>query len=160
VVGIEVRPAAFLELFLGLVADARAASSADRATDDRARGSRDGTAEDGPCGAASERSRAGARLVVTLGSLAGDRTADSADSATDHGARRATDCCPDRGARQSATTGTERLGAPLTTVVTVVVDHVAAIHRTIHVIAVEIRVERVDVTVDAPRVVPIHKVAS
>jgi hypothetical protein len=160
VVGIEIRPAAFLELLFGLVADAGTASSADRATDDSTGRSSDRTADRRTGGTATERARAGAGLIVSLGRLAGDRATDSAHGTANHGARRATDCRADCRARQGTAAGAERLGAALTAVVAVVIDRVAAIHRTVHVSAIEVRVERVDVCVDTPRVIPVHGVAS
>src|SRR6187200_2033245 len=143
-VGIEIGPAALLELLFGLIADACATGSADSAADHGTRRPGDGSTDRGACRAATECARAGSGLVVTLGSLAGDRAA--------HGARRATDRRADRCARQGAATGPERLGTALV----VILDRLAAIHRPIHGVPVEGRIERIDVAVVAPRVVAVH----
>src|SRR6185369_6184079 len=111
-----------------------------------------------------QRSCAGPGLVVAFGGLTSDRATDGPDSATDDGTRRATDRGSDGCPGQGAPAGTERLGAMLVGVFPGVVDGPAPIHRpvhrAVHLVPIESRIERVDVAVDAPRVVAIHELAS
>jgi hypothetical protein len=164
VVRVEVGSATLLQILLGLVADARTTGGTDGTTDYRTRRSGDRATDDSTRGTATERAGAGPGLVVALGRLTGDRPTDGADRATDDSTRRAADGGTDRCPRKGAAARSECLGTVLVGVFVQVADGTAPIHRAIHgavhLASIEGRVEWVDVTLEAPRVVAIHMLAS
>jgi hypothetical protein len=149
VIGVEIGAAPLLELLFRLVADAGATGSAHGATDDRARRATDGAAHDGTRSGATERTSAGSGLIIgSLGGLAGHRSADCADRATDDRSRRSTDGRADGCPTESAGTGTHGLGADF-----LVIGRIPAIHRAVHGLSIQIRIERIGVAIDATCVV-------
>jgi hypothetical protein len=149
VIGVEIGAAPLLELLFGLVADAGATGSAHGATDDRTGRSTDGAAHGGTRSGATERTGAGPGLIISsLGGLAGHRPADCADRATDDRSGRATDGRADGGATESTGTGAHGLAADF-----FVIGRIPAIHRPVHGVSIQIRIERIGVSVDAACVV-------
>jgi hypothetical protein len=133
---VEVRAAPFLELLLGLVADTGATGRANGAADDRARRPGHRATDDGTGRSATKGTRAGPGFVIgTLGGLARDCTTDGADRAADDRTGRTTDCSTDGRATERPSAGSHGFTADL-----VIVGHVAN-----RVLAIEIRVERIDV---------------
>jgi hypothetical protein len=149
VVGVEVWAAPFLELLFGLVAEASATGSAHGTTDDRAGRPTDGAAHDGTGSGATERTCAGPGFIIgSLGGFTGHRSADRADRATDDRSRRSTDGRADGCPAECAGAGAHGLAADF-----LVIGRIPAIHRPVHGLSVQIRIERICVGIDATCVV-------